>query len=430
MSDARPLAVPAALVLTVATVAASRCLALGQLAARRMQQKDALRAQLDAARRGAAVARCPRADATGRAGATGASPRSGDYDAARQILIDNQVHARPRRLPRRDAARARRRPRRARRSRLGRRRPHSRRPAAGVAAAGGTRRRVPRHRVVPPRAISSSRADAPPSAGLAEPRSSRAIAAARARGAADRRRADRATPADGLVRDWPARRRRREAPDLHGAVVRVRGARRGAVAVYVVAQRSSGMTARRPDAARATPRAAGDAHALIAVVRVAPVVASYAAYYFFPRGTRANYGELLPTPPAPAVAGTRSTARRSARRPARQVGAACRSPRRVRRRLRGRALRDAPGAHDAGRRTRARRARVARHRRRRAAAGAARGSIRTLVVVRDDAGSSSRRCPGRARDRIYLVDPLGNLVLAFPRDPDIKADGQGPARGC
>ena len=24
-------------------------------------------------------------------------------------------------------------------------------------------------------------------------------------------------------------------------------------------------------------------------------------------------------------------------------------------------------------------------------------------------------------DRIYLVDPLGNLVLAYPRDPDIKA---------
>ncbi len=26
--------------------------------------------------------------------------------------------------------------------------------------------------------------------------------------------------------------------------------------------------------------------------------------------------------------------------------------------------------------------------------------------------------PGEARDHIYLVDPLGNLVLRFPRDPD------------
>ena len=27
----------------------------------------------------------------------------------------------------------------------------------------------------------------------------------------------------------------------------------------------------------------------------------------------------------------------------------------------------------------------------------------------------SRRC---TRDHIYLVDPLGNLMLRFPRDPD------------
>ena len=28
---------------------------------------------------------------------------------------------------------------------------------------------------------------------------------------------------------------------------------------------------------------------------------------------------------------------------------------------------------------------------------------------------------GRGGDRIYVVDPLGNLVLAFPREPDVKA---------
>ena len=27
-------------------------------------------------------------------------------------------------------------------------------------------------------------------------------------------------------------------------------------------------------------------------------------------------------------------------------------------------------------------------------------------------------------ERIYLIDPLGNLVLAFPRDPDIKGMGR------
>ena len=26
--------------------------------------------------------------------------------------------------------------------------------------------------------------------------------------------------------------------------------------------------------------------------------------------------------------------------------------------------------------------------------------------------------PGETRDHIYLVDPLGNLMMRFPRDPD------------
>jgi hypothetical protein len=31
-------------------------------------------------------------------------------------------------------------------------------------------------------------------------------------------------------------------------------------------------------------------------------------------------------------------------------------------------------------------------------------------------------------ERIYLVDPLGNLVLAYPRDPDIKGVGRDLTR--
>ncbi len=42
---------------------------------------------------------------------------------------------------------------------------------------------------------------------------------------------------------------------------------------------------------------------LLALVTVAPVIASYAAYYWFPRDKQANYGELLPTRPAPELAG-------------------------------------------------------------------------------------------------------------------------------
>src|SRR6187549_1795035 len=42
---------------------------------------------------------------------------------------------------------------------------------------------------------------------------------------------------------------------------------------------------------------------LLALVSVAPVIASYTAYYLLPRDKQANYGELL-VQPAPAVRGT------------------------------------------------------------------------------------------------------------------------------
>jgi hypothetical protein len=34
------------------------------------------------------------------------------------------------------------------------------------------------------------------------------------------------------------------------------------------------------------------------------------------------------------------------------------------------------------------------------------------------AGLSEKEFPGKAVDHIYLVDPLGNLMMRFPRDPD------------
>ncbi len=44
---------------------------------------------------------------------------------------------------------------------------------------------------------------------------------------------------------------------------------------------------------------------LIAALCIAPVVASYVAYYFFPRESQVNYGTLLPTAPAPPIEGER-----------------------------------------------------------------------------------------------------------------------------
>ena len=47
------------------------------------------------------------------------------------------------------------------------------------------------------------------------------------------------------------------------------------------------------------------AASLIAAVTLAPVIASYAAYYLFPRSPAVNYGTLLPTAPIEGIAGTR-----------------------------------------------------------------------------------------------------------------------------
>ena len=55
------------------------------------------------------------------------------------------------------------------------------------------------------------------------------------------------------------------------------------------------------------PRARGGKRTLllIAAVTLAPVIASYAAYYLFPRSPAVNYGTLLPTAPIEGIEGTR-----------------------------------------------------------------------------------------------------------------------------
>ena len=75
-----------------------------QLAARRMDEKARLRAQLDAASAAAPVP-LPAGVADWTAWRFRPVVVTGTFDAARQILIDNKVHAGRRRLCRRDAAR-------------------------------------------------------------------------------------------------------------------------------------------------------------------------------------------------------------------------------------------------------------------------------------------------------------------------------------
>jgi hypothetical protein len=158
---------------------------------------------------------------------------------------------------------------------------------------------------------------------------------------------------------------------------------------------------------------------LIVAIGVAPVVASYATYYFWPRETQVNYGALLPTRPAPGIEGAGSDGR-----PFRLTD------------LRGKwvLLMAAGGACDAGCERMLYATRQAR-----TIQGREMDRVVRVWLVTDEAAlpptlatqhpeldtvrvtrEIAARLPSEGA-RIYLIDPLGNLVLAWPADPDIKA---------
>jgi hypothetical protein len=156
---------------------------------------------------------------------------------------------------------------------------------------------------------------------------------------------------------------------------------------------------------------------LLAAVVMAPVIASYSAYYLFPREQRTNYGELLAMP-APALAGTRANGQ-----PFDLT------------QLRGKwvLLVAAPGACDAACATALHATRQARTIQGREMERVQRVLLATDAASMDPALAAqhpdvlvARVTPEaaaalpRGADRIYLVDPLGNVVLAFPADPDIR----------
>ena len=165
------------------------------------------------------------------------------------------------------------------------------------------------------------------------------------------------------------------------------------------------------------PRSGRRTLLLVAAVVAAPVVASYVAYYVMPREARTNYGELLATAPAPELAGARANGQPFALS-----------------QLRGKwvLLVNAPGGCDA----RCSQALYA-TRQARTIQGRERERVQRVWLVTDDvvpdpallaqhpdlqvarvAPSALAGLPAGV-DRIYLVDPLGNLVLAFPGEPDI-----------
>jgi hypothetical protein len=155
---------------------------------------------------------------------------------------------------------------------------------------------------------------------------------------------------------------------------------------------------------------------LLAAIAVAPVVLAYLAYYVFPRDARINYGELLSHTTIAPIAGTRVDGQPF------DVQA-----------LRGRwiVLYQSPGACNdecqaalyAGRQSRtiqnAERERVVR-------VWVVTGGepAPALVAEHPDLVVVHAANPAalpRGSGHIYLVDPLGNYVLAWPSKPDIKA---------
>jgi len=168
----------------------------------------------------------------------------------------------------------------------------------------------------------------------------------------------------------------------------------------------------------ASPAVARRKLLLIAAICIAPVAASYAIYYLAPRDAGVNYGKLLPTTPAPVLDGRHldgapfKLGELSGRwvlliDASERCDAVCerllyasRQARTMQGKEQERIVRvlllgdgEAPDA-----------ALLAEH--------------PGLVVARVDAAARAS-LPG-GTEAIYVIDPIGNLVLRYGADPDIK----------
>ena len=162
------------------------------------------------------------------------------------------------------------------------------------------------------------------------------------------------------------------------------------------------------------------------MIALAPIVASYAVYYLFPRTAATNYGTLLPVAPIAGVEGTQL------------AGSAFRLDE-----LRGRWVVVVFGGNacDAGCEHRLYATRQARTMQGKEQDRVVRVLLLTggaepppgilaqhpgLVVVRVPEAVATK-FPGGSKS-LYVVDPLGNLVLSWPEDPDIKGVAKDLAR--
>jgi hypothetical protein len=176
----------------------------------------------------------------------------------------------------------------------------------------------------------------------------------------------------------------------------------------------------------ATPDVQARRHArrtltLLALVCIAPIVASYVAYYWLRPAAQVNYGELLGARPAPEMAGVSLAGAPLRLADLRGTwvllsadGAACEAPCEAKL-YATRQARTMQGAE---------RERVVRLWLQSADAPAPAAVLAQhpgLIVLRGDPHQwEGLPGPGGATQNIYLLDPLGNLVLRYPANPDIK----------
>ena len=158
---------------------------------------------------------------------------------------------------------------------------------------------------------------------------------------------------------------------------------------------------------------------LLAAIALAPVVLSYVAYYFWPRDARVNYGTLIASRTLAQIAGTRLDGTPF-------DGAALRGRWIVLHAASGACPEACAGALYASRQARtiqnAERERIVRVwlvDDRAIPPETLLAEHPDLAVVRVDPRTVAQLPLGS--ERIYIVDPLGNFVLAWPSKPDIKA---------
>ena len=159
---------------------------------------------------------------------------------------------------------------------------------------------------------------------------------------------------------------------------------------------------------------------LLALVCAAPVIASYVAYFWLHRDARVNYGELDPRP-APAISGTTAagTPWRLASLQGRWVllvVVEARCDTRCERALYAtRQARTIQGREEE---------RIVRVLLQPQGAtppdDTILGQHPGLATAQGDPRQWASSLPGAGADAIFIIDPLGNLVLRYPADPDIK----------